>query len=130
MPQDPNTYLSHQYLFVGILILLTLGLATVMTLMPSVLSKVLRTHRPSPEKNSPYECGMTPVGSARVRFSIKFYLIAMLFILFDIEAIFLYPWAVVHRWLGWFGLQEMFLFVVILLVGYAYIWKRGGFQWE
>jgi NADH-quinone oxidoreductase subunit A len=85
---------------------------------------------PSAVKLQPYECGMDPIGGARVRFSVKFYLIAMLFILFDVEAIFLYPWAVVHRHLGWFGLAEMAIFIFILMVGYVYIWKRGGFEWE
>ena len=119
-----------EYLFAGILLLLTLGLATTMVIVPGIVSKLLRLNKPSVEKLEPYECGMQPVGGARVRFSIKFYLVAMLFILFDIEAIFFYPWAVVHRWLGWFGLIEMGIFVGILLVGYIYIWKRGAFQWE
>ena len=81
-------------------------------------------------KDMPYECGIAPTGDARERFSVKFYLVAMLFILFDIEAIFLYPWAVVHRYLGWFGLIEMAVFVAILVVGYIYIWMRGAFEWE
>jgi NADH-quinone oxidoreductase subunit A len=93
-------------------------------------SRFLGPQKPEPVKLQPYECGMTPIGSARVRFSVKFYLIAMLFILFDVEAIFLYPWAVVHRYLGVFGLVEMAVFVAILAVGYIYIWKRGGFEWE
>ena len=129
MPR-PEAYLTDQYIFAGILLLLTIGLASVMTLMPQIVSRVLRTYKPGTVKNQPYECGITPTGSARVRFSIKFYLVAMLFILFDIEAVFLYPWSVVHRWRGWFGLVEMALFVLILLVGFVYIWKRGGFEWE
>lgn len=120
----------RQWLFMGLVAALVLVLSLVMVGLPALVSRLLRLNRPSPEKESPYECGMTPVGGARVRFSIKFYLVAMLFILFDIEAIFLYPWASVHRWLGWFGMGEMGLFVLILLVGYAYIWRRGGFQWE
>jgi NADH-quinone oxidoreductase subunit A len=94
------------------------------------LSRFLGPQKPDPKKLAPYECGMTPIGGARVRFSVKFYLIAMLFILFDVEAIFLYPWAVVHRQLGWFGLIEMGIFVLILVVGYVYLWKRGAFEWE
>ncbi|MBM3457135.1 MAG: NADH-quinone oxidoreductase subunit A [Armatimonadetes bacterium] len=105
-------------------------MSLVMVGLPTLITRLLRFQRPTEEKLIPYECGMRPEGSARVRFSIKFYLIAMLFILFDIEAIFLYPWAAVHRWLGWFGLAEMGIFVAILLVGFLYIWKRGGFQWE
>lgn len=94
------------------------------------LSRFLGPQKPDPKKLAPYECGMSPIGGARVRFSVKFYLIAMLFILFDIEAIFLYPWAVVHRHLGWFSLIEMAIFMAILAVGYIYIWKRGGFEWD
>src|SRR5690242_17199208 len=95
-----------------------------------VASRFLGPQKPDPIKLSPYECGMTPIGGARVRFSVKFYLIAMLFILFDVEAIFLYPWAVVHRSLGLFGLVEMAIFIFVLAVGYIYIWKRGAFEWD
>jgi NADH-quinone oxidoreductase subunit A len=94
------------------------------------LSSLVGPKKPDPRKLSPYECGMAPIGGARVRFSVKFYLVAMLFILFDVEAIFLYPWAVVHRHLGWFGLIEMAIFVLVLVVGYIYIWKRGAFEWD
>jgi NADH-quinone oxidoreductase subunit A len=84
-------------------------------------------------KDMPYESGMVPTGSARERFSVKFYLVAMVFILFDIEAIFLYPWAVVYRDLGkewkFFGFVEMFLFVVLVLAGFFYIWKKGVLDW-
>src|SRR5688500_19149152 len=121
---------AQQYLFAGLMILAAVAAAGGMVVVPSVISRLMRLNRPNPNKLQPYECGMTPIGGARVRFSIKFYLVAMLFILFDIEAIFFYPWAVVHRWLGWFGLIETGIFVGILLVGYIYIWKRGAFQWE
>ncbi len=125
MQQGPDPLL-----FAGLMIAVAVALALAMVVLPSVISRLLRLNRPSPAKLQPYECGMTPVGAARSRFSIKFYLVAMLFILFDIEAIFLYPWAVVHRWLGWFGLIEMAIFIGILLVGYVYILKRGAFRWE
>jgi NADH-quinone oxidoreductase subunit A len=118
------------YLFAGLLVAAAIGLAGAMTVLPEILGRMLRVRRPNPVKNQSYECGITPVGGARVRFSIKFYVVAMLFILFDIEAIFLYPWAVVHRWLGWFGFGEMAVFVLILVVGYVYVWKRGAFKWE
>lgn len=81
-------------------------------------------------KNSPYESGMEPVGNARERFSVKFYLVAMVFILFDIEAIFLYPWAVVYRELRLFGFFEMLLFIVLVLCGFFYIWKKGVLDWS
>lgn len=80
-------------------------------------------------KHMPYESGMVPTGSARERFSVKFYLVAMVFILFDIEAIFLYPWAVVFRDLKWFGFLEMLLFIVLVLCGFVYVWKKGVLNW-
>ena len=80
-------------------------------------------------KDMPYESGMRPIGSARERFSVKFYMVAMLFILFDIEAVFLYPWAVVYRDLRWFGFVEMVLFIGLVLAGYFYIWKKGVLEW-
>jgi NADH-quinone oxidoreductase subunit A len=81
-------------------------------------------------KDMPYECGITPTGSARERFSVKFYLVGMLFILFDIEAIFLYPWAVVYRELKMFAFFEMLLFIVLVLAGFFYIWKKGALDWS
>lgn len=80
-------------------------------------------------KETAYECGITPVGNARERFSVKFYLVAMLFILFDIEAIFLYPWAVVYRELKMFAFVEMLIFIVLILAGFFYIWKKGVLDW-
>ena len=97
------------------------------------LSWLLGPKRPTPQKLAPYECGVTPIGSARERFPIKFYLTAMLFIVFDIETIFLYPWAVTYRSSGsliLFNLAEMIVFAAILFVGYIYVWRRGGFDWE
>lgn len=81
-------------------------------------------------KDMPYECGITPVGNARERFSVKFYLVAMLFILFDIEAVFLYPWAVVYRELKMFAFVEMLVFIALLLAGFFYIWKKGALDWS
>ena len=94
------------------------------------LSSVLGPKRPSKVKNMPYECGIDPVGDARLRFSVKFYVIAMLFILFDIEAIFLFPWAVMFQQLKLFGLIEMFAFLGFLLIGYVYLWRRGALEWD
>lgn len=114
--------------YIAVLLLMVIALAIACAML--VLSWLLGPKNPNPVKLQPYECGVTPIGGARVRFSIKFYLIAMLFILFDVEAIFLYPWAVVHRQLGMFGLVEMAIFMAILVVGYIYIWKRGAFEWD
>jgi NADH-quinone oxidoreductase subunit A len=94
------------------------------------LSAVLGRRVKDAVKSSPYESGMIPVGNARERFSVKFYLVAMLFILFDIEAIFLYPWAVVYRRLKLFGFFEMLLFIVLVLCGFFYIWKKGVLNWS
>jgi NADH-quinone oxidoreductase subunit A len=93
-------------------------------------STLLGKRGKSPLKDTPYESGMAPVGSARERFSVKFYLVGMIFILFDIEAVFLYPWAVVFRELKLFALAEMFVFVALVLVGYFYVWKKGAMDWS
>ena len=85
--------------------------------------------RPSKEKLAPYECGIPPVGDARGIFSVSFYLIGMLFILFEVEAVFFYPWAVVFKSLKWPGFIEMILYVAILLAGYIYLWKKGALDW-
>jgi NADH-quinone oxidoreductase subunit A len=95
-----------------------------------VISALLGPRRPTPEKLSPYECGIEPVGTARERFSVKFYLVAMLFIIFDMETVFLYPWAVVYKELKVFGVAAMGTFLLILLVGFVYVWKKGGLEWE
>jgi len=94
------------------------------------LSSIIVPRRRNAVKNSAYECGVEPVGDARERFSVKFYLVAVLFILFDIEAVFLYPWAVAFRQLGLYGLIEMVLFIVVLLVGYLYVLKKRALNWE
>jgi NADH-quinone oxidoreductase subunit A len=93
------------------------------------LSWIIGYRRPTRAKMSPYECGMTPIGDAQGRFSVKFYLVAMLFILFDVEAVFLYPWAVILRDLKMFGFWEMLVYIGIVLVGYFYIWKKGALDW-
>ena len=86
--------------------------------------------RPSHEKMAPYECGIPPVGDARERFSVAFFLIGLDFILFDVETAFLYPWAVVYKDLKWFGFFAMLLYIVILAAGYVYAWKKGAFDWN
>jgi NADH-quinone oxidoreductase subunit A len=93
------------------------------------LSWIIGYRRPTALKNAAYECGMAPVGDAQARFSVKFYLVAMLFVLFDVEAVFLYPWAVVLRDLKMFGFYEMMVYIAIFLVGFFYIWKKGVLNW-
>jgi NADH-quinone oxidoreductase subunit A len=95
-----------------------------------ILSAMTGPRRPNPAKLSPYESGMPPFGSAWRRLSIKYYLTAVLFILFDIEIIFFYPWAVLFRQLELFGLIEMGVFILVLLIGYVYVWRKGGFEWD
>jgi len=94
-----------------------------------VLSRIFGYRKPSMAKMSPYECGMVPVGDARERFSVKFYLVAMLFIIFDVEAVFLYPWAVILKDLKMFGFWEMLVYIAIVLVGFFYVWKKGVLDW-
>jgi NADH-quinone oxidoreductase subunit A len=95
-----------------------------------VMSGMLGPKRPTKRKLMPYESGMEPIGSAQHRFPIKFNLVAMIFILFDIEVIFFFPYALVYKRLGLFGLIEMGLFMLILLIGFIYIWKRGALEWD
>ncbi|HLE36038.1 MAG TPA: NADH-quinone oxidoreductase subunit A, partial [Candidatus Acidoferrales bacterium] len=106
--------------------LLAVGLAGILIL----LSTFVGQRRRSRAKMEAYECGVRPTGDAREPFSVKYYLVAMIFILFDVEAIFLYPWAFVFRELGWFGFVEMLLFILIVLAGYIYLWKKGALDWN
>ncbi|MCX8011807.1 MAG: NADH-quinone oxidoreductase subunit A [Desulfobacterota bacterium] len=115
-----------EYLNILILMVIILGFAGITLL----LSAFLGPKRKNEAKLMPYECGVDPIGTARHRFSIKFYITTMIFILFDIEALFLYPWAVIYRKLGVFGLIEMGIFILLLLVGFVYVWKKGAFEWE
>ena len=113
-----------------IAIALLIGLATAVALIAIGMGNLFGPKKPSAAKSMPYESGMNPIGPGTRRMPVRFYLIAMLFILFDIETIFFLPWAVVFRKLGLFGLVEMFLFIAILLVGYFYAWKKGALEWE
>ena len=121
----PQTY-AETYWPVLLQILIAMAVATGMIGISYILGKKVRNR----VKDMPYECGITPTGSARERFSVKFYLVGMLFILFDIEAIFLYPWAVVYRELKMFAFFEMLLFITLVLAGFFYIWKKGALDWS
>jgi NADH-quinone oxidoreductase subunit A len=110
-------------------ILLMIVLGAGFALISVVLASVLGPRKPSPEKLAPYECGMPAVGDARERQSVKFYLVAMIFLLFDIEVAFLYPWAMALRDLGWRGFGQVVLFMVLLLFGYIYVWRKGALDW-
>ena len=111
-------------------IVLMLGLAAAFAVGSLGVSSLLRPKRPTPAKLSPYECGIVPEVNPKERFPVKFYVVAMLFILFDIETIFLFPWAVTFRQLGLFGLVEMVVFIALVFVAYVYVWQRGGLEWE
>lgn len=110
-------------------LLLHVGIAAVIAGAIVTLSYFIGQHKPNRAKVSPYECGVQPIGDARERFSVKFYMVAMLFILFDVEAVFLYPWAVVLRELKMFGFWEMMVYIGIFLVGLFYVWKKGVLDW-
>ncbi len=114
--------------YVPVLILVLLGIG--LSLLLTAVSSLFGPRRPTPAKLAPYECGIVPTTPARQRFPVKFYLMAMLFIVFDIEVIFLYPWAVQLRALGRFGLIEMFTFIAVLLVGLLYVWRKGALDWD
>ena len=111
-------------------LLMLFGVVLVNAVMMLLLSQLVTRGRPTAVKREPYESGMPPLGGTRERFSVKFYLVAMLFIVFDIETVFMIPWAAHYRELGLFGFVEMLVFIVILAVGLAYIWKRGALEWE
>jgi NADH-quinone oxidoreductase subunit A len=118
-PLDP-------YLPLLVLLLLAGGLAVLM----SLLAGWLGPNRPNPLKAATFEAGSESSGHARGRFAVKFYVVALLFIVFDVEAVFLFPWAVQFQELGWFGYAEMAVFAGTLLVGLAYVWKKGALEWE
>jgi NADH-quinone oxidoreductase subunit A len=121
----PTSY-SDSYFPVVVQTVLAVLVAAALIIISFALGKRVKDR----VKDSPYECGMAPTGSARERFSVKFYLVAIVFILFDIEAVFLYPWAVVYRELKMFAFVEMFLFIVLIVCGFFYVWKKGALDWS
>ena len=113
--------------WLSIILMIVLGLVFA---VPSViLSKLLGPKKPTPEKLAPYECGMPPVGDARERQSVKFYLVGMIFLLFDIEVAFLYPYAMAVRDLRWVGYVQILVFFLLLTAGYLYVWRKGALDW-
>ena len=103
-----------------------MGLAGVLLTVSTLAGR----RKQSRVKDQPYECGVNPTGNAREPFAVHFYMVGLVFILFDIEAIFLYPWALVYRGLGWFGFVEMIVYIIILLSGYIFLWKKGALDWN
>ncbi len=118
--------MMSSYLPILVIVLVSAFLGVIIVVLSTILSRSNATR----VKIMPYECGMDPIGDARRRFSVRFFLIGMLFIVFDIEVIFLYPWATIYHELLLFGFVEMLIFVVVLLVGLIYVWKKGALQWE
>jgi NADH-quinone oxidoreductase subunit A len=123
----PITVAQNQenWLVIAIFFGMALGIAMSMMLIPILL----RPKNPNAVKSTPYESGMPPIGQAQSRYTIRYYLVAMLFVVFDIEAVFFYPWAVAFNQIGWYGMIEMVLFVVLLLVAYIYAWRKGALDW-
>jgi NADH-quinone oxidoreductase subunit A len=104
--------------------------ATGFAIFTIIFSKLVHASKPTAVKLEPYECGIEPIGDARDRYSIRYYLIAMLFVIFDVETVFMFPWAVALDQLALFGLIEMLVFLFILVVGYFYAWKTGALEWQ
>jgi NADH-quinone oxidoreductase subunit A len=111
-----------------ILMFILVGLAV--GLGPLILGKLVSPHKPDAEKNSPYECGFEAFEDARMKFDVRYYLVAILFILFDLEIAFLFPWAVVLQDIGLFGFLAMMVFLFVLVVGFVYEWKKGALEWD
>ena len=118
--------MNTEYLGIAITFVLAAVIAGGMILLTTLLGP----KNPTPAKNEPFECGESPFELPKGRASIQLYLVGMLFILFDVELIFLFPWAVVFKELGWFGLIEMLVFLGIVLIGFVYAWKKGALEWE
>ncbi len=116
----------ENYFPVLLFILVGLGFGVV----PIVLGRLVAPYRPDAEKVSPYECGFEAFEDARMKFDVRYYLIAIMFIAFDLEIAFVFPWAVIFRDLGFIGLVEMGIFLGLLLLGFVYVWKKGALEWE
>lgn len=121
----PGSYIPTEYFPVFVLMVISIAFGAGIIL----IGGLVRLRRPYKEKLTPYECGNPMVGAPREQFSIKFYIIAMLFVIFDVLAVFLYPWALVYEGIGLYAFIGMMLFIAILLVGYVYAWKKEAFEW-
>ena len=120
----------ENYFPILMFILVGIALGVVPVMLGGGLSRLLGVHRPDSEKLSPYECGFEAFEDARMKFDVRYYLVAILFILFDLEIAFLFPWAIVLQEIGFFGFMAMMLFLGILIVGFIYEWKKGALEWE
>ena len=120
----------ENYFPILMFILVGIALGVVPVMIGGGLSRLLGVHRPDAEKLSPYECGFEAFEDARMKFDVRYYLLAILFILFDLEIAFLFPWAIVLQEIGFFGFMAMMLFLGILIIGFVYEWKKGALEWE
>jgi NADH-quinone oxidoreductase subunit A len=119
-------FMTHPYFP----LLVLFGFAAVIVVALLVIAQKIGPKSYSAVKGEPFESGNPPRGDARIRFSVQFYLVAMLFLIFDLEIVFLYPWAILFRQLGAFGLVEMGVFLGILVIGFAYVWRKGALEWD
>ena len=120
----------ENYFPILMFILVGIALGVVPVLLGGGLTRLLGVHRPDAEKLSPYECGFEAFEDARMKFDVRYYLVAILFILFDLEIAFLFPWAIVLQEIGFFGFMAMMVFLGILVVGFIYEWRKGALEWE
>ena len=123
---EKRTHVLAEYLPTLLFLIVATGIGVALI----VIGNVLGPKRPTAEKLSPYECGFAAFEDARMQFDVRYYLIAILFIVFDLEIAFVFPWALVFRELGVFGLVEMGVFLALLVIGFAYVWKKGALEWE
>jgi len=114
--------------YLPILVFIVIGIA--IGVGPVLAGYLLGPHRPNPDKLKPFECGFDAFDDARLKFDVRFYLVAILFIIFDLEVAFMFPWAIVINSIGWFGFWSMAVFMGLLLVGFIYEWKKGALEWE
>ena len=125
-PAEQDISVLAEYLPTLLFLIVATGIGVALI----VIGNVLGPKRPTAEKLSPYECGFPAFEDARMQFDVRYYLVAILFIVFDLEIAFVFPWAVVFRELGVFGLVEMGVFIALLVIGFAYVWKKGALEWE
>lgn len=126
-PVPQNAVVQNQANWLVIAIFFGMAMTIGMSMM--VIPLLVRPSKPNPTKGMAYESGMPPIGEAQQRYTVRYYVIAMLFVVFDIEAVFFYPWAVAFNAIGWYGLAEMILFIALLFVAYVYAWRKGALDW-
>lgn len=120
----------QNYLPVLVFLIIAILMSIAIVLGSKILAFLFKTNRPSREKEAPFECGFDAFESARMRFDVRFYLVAILFIVFDLEVAFLFPWAVALRSMAWAGIVAMGIFLFLLIIGFVYEWKKGALEWE